>query len=71
MNTNWVLTGAARYDIDASKVDQYRFGVGYIDDCFIMSLNYITDYGYNGNVEINHAVMFQVSLRTLGGSAGQ
>jgi LPS-assembly protein len=69
--TNWVVTGAARYDIDASKFDQLRFGVGYVDDCFIMSLNYITDYSYNGNVQTNHSILFQVSLRTLGGSGTQ
>jgi LPS-assembly protein len=68
VSTNWVLTGAARYDIDANKMNQLRFGVGYIDDCFIMSINYITDYSYNGNVQTNQSLMFQVSLRTLGGS---
>ena len=71
VDTNWVVTGAARYDIDATKFDQLRFGVGYIDDCFIMSINYITDYTYSGNVQTNHSVMFQVSLRTLGGSGSQ
>ncbi len=33
-----------------------------------MSLNYITDYNYSGNVQTNQSVMFQVSLRTLGGT---
>jgi LPS-assembly protein len=70
LDANWVLSGAARYDIDATKFNQLRFGVGYIDDCFIMSLNYITDYNYSGNVQTNHSVMFQVSLRTLGGTGG-
>jgi LPS-assembly protein len=71
LNANWAISGAARYDIDASKIDQYRVGVGYIDDCFIMSVNYITDYTYSGNVQTNHSVMFQVSLRTLGGSGAR
>ena len=44
-------------------------GPGWIDDCFIMSLNYITDYTYSGNVTTNHSVVLQVSLRTLGGTS--
>ena len=72
LDTNWVLTGAMRYDINASKINQFRTGFGYIDDCFIMSLNYITDYNYSGNVNTNHSVVMQISLRTLGsGGSGQ
>jgi LPS-assembly protein len=67
LNTNWVATGAVRYDIDASKINQFRTGFGYIDDCFIMSLNYIVDYSYSGNVNANQSVVLQISLRTLGG----
>jgi LPS-assembly protein len=67
LNTNWVATGAVRYDINAAKINQFRTGFGYIDDCFIMSLNYITDYNYSGNVSTNHSIMLQISLRTLGG----
>ena len=44
VDPNWVVTGAARYDIEAGKFDQTRFGLGYIDDCFMLSLNYITNY---------------------------
>jgi len=68
LTTNWVVNGAARYDLHAEKVSQLRTGIGYIDDCFMMSLNYITDYTYSGNVNANHSVMLQVSLRTLGGT---
>lgn len=69
LNTNWVINGAMRFDLHADKVSQLRTGVGYIDDCFIMSLNYITDYTYSGNVNTNHSVLLQVSLRTLGGTS--
>ncbi len=55
LDANWVLTGGARYDLDATKFNQIRFGVGYIDDCFIMSLNYIADYNYSGNVRPTRA----------------
>ena len=46
---NWAVLAAARYDIDAHKFDQTRLGVGYIDDCLILALNYITNYTYSGN----------------------
>jgi LPS-assembly protein len=69
LDANWVLLGAARYDINAGKFDQTRIGVGYVDDCLILGLNYITNYTYSGNVAVNHTVMLQLSLRTLGGSS--
>jgi len=72
LNPNWVLMGAARYDIRADQFSQTQIGVGYIDDCLILALNYITDYAYSGSVSVNHTFMAQVSLRTLGGNvAGQ
>jgi len=33
-----------------------------------LALNYITDYAYAGSVSVNHSVMMQISLRTLGGN---
>jgi LPS-assembly protein len=69
LDANWVLLGAARYDINAGKFDQTRIGLGYVDDCLILGLNYITNYTYSGNVASNHTIMLQLSLRTLGGSS--
>jgi LPS-assembly protein len=69
LDANWVLVGAARYDLNAEKFDQTRFGVGYVDDCLILALNYITSYTYSGNPGINHTIMLQLSLRTLGDTA--
>ena len=69
LTPNWVLLGSARYDLDASKFDQTRIGVGYVDDCLILALNYITSYTYSGNTEADHRVMLQLSLRTLGGTS--
>ena len=63
---NWSLLGGARYDLDAARFDQYRVGLGYIDDCFAISVNYIADYTYSGNPQIDHKVLLQISLRTLG-----
>jgi len=70
LTQNWVLQGAARYDIDAAKFDQTRIGVGYIDDCLILALNYVTSYNHNGQPQAaDHRVILQLSLRTLGGTA--
>ncbi|HLA21025.1 MAG TPA: LPS-assembly protein LptD, partial [Pseudolabrys sp.] len=70
LDANWALLGAARYDINASKFDQTRIGLGYIDDCLILALNYITNYTYgSGLPTINHTFMLQLNLRTLGGTS--
>jgi LPS-assembly protein len=69
IDTNWAVIGGARYDINAGKFDQTRIGLGYVDDCLILALNYITDYTYSGNVTANHTIMLQLSLRTLGGTS--
>jgi LPS-assembly protein len=66
LTENWAATAAARYDIDAGKFDQFHAGVGYIDDCFIIALNYIANYTYSGNPTQDHRVFLQLSLRTLG-----
>jgi LPS-assembly protein len=74
---NWSVLTSARYDITAGQFDQYRVGFGYIDDCLALAVNYITDYSYgfspttNTSIQagINHTVMLQLSLRTLGGTS--
>ncbi len=69
INANWVLNGAARYDLHYNKVAQTQFGIGYIDDCLIAALNYIANYTYSGNPTADHRIMLQLSLRTLGGTS--
>jgi LPS-assembly protein len=69
IDSNWAIFGSALYDINAKKFSQTRVGIGYVDDCLIIGLNYITNYVYSGNVSANHQVMLQLSLRTLGGTA--
>jgi LPS-assembly protein len=69
LDANWVVLGGARYDIIAGKFDQTRLGLGYVDDCLIFGLNYITNYTYSGNVAANHTIMLQLTLRTLGGTS--
>ena len=70
INANWAVNTAVRYDIEAGKFDQTRVGIGYIDDCYMLSLNYIGDFTYSGNVSANNTVMLSMSLRTLGGTGG-
>jgi LPS-assembly protein len=69
LTRNWVANAALRYDIDASKFSQTQFGIGYIDDCLIVALNYVTNYTYSGNPTQDHRFMLQLGLRTLGGSS--
>jgi LPS-assembly protein len=71
ISLNWAATAYARYDLDAHKFDQTRVGVGYIDDCFMLALNYITSYNYNGTTEQDHRIMVQFGLRTLGEQQGR
>ena len=79
---NWVLLGSARYNLSAGQFDQTRLGVGYVDDCLMLTLNYLTYYTYTGvagssllgtstssgtgTPYLNNTVMLQFSLRTLG-----
>lgn len=67
---NWVVTGGARWNLEANKIDQYTLGAGYVDDCFILAVNYVTSYSYVANLStppvLSHTWMFQLGLRTLG-----
>ncbi len=59
-----------RYDLQANKVNQYIIGAGYVDDCFVLAVNYITDYSYTSltttTPTLDHRVMLQIGLRTIG-----
>lgn len=71
--SNWVVTGGARWDLEANKINQYTVGAGYVDDCFVLAVNYVTSYSYVTNQAtapvLSHAVMFQIGLRTLGNTS--
>ena len=67
LDTNWSLLASARYDIDKQKVTGTALGVGYVDDCFILAVNYLTNYNYLGGSQTDHLVTLQIALRTLGG----
>jgi LPS-assembly protein len=70
---NWVVSGGLRYDISNQAVNQYIVGAGYVDDCFIMAINYVTDYNYTSTINLtpvtDHRVMLQIGLRTIGTSS--
>jgi LPS-assembly protein len=72
--SNWVVSGAARWDLEANKINQYTVGVGYVDDCFVMAVSYVTSYNYVTNLStppvLSNSVMFSLGLRTLGSSTG-
>ena len=74
IDSNWVLTGGARWDLDADKINQYIIGAGYVDDCFVLGVNYVTDYSYSNTVggappALSHRVMVQLGLRTIGSTS--
>jgi LPS-assembly protein len=69
---NWVVTGAARWDLEANKLNQYVVGAGYVDDCFVLAANYVTSYSYSAGTTppvLGHAFMLQIGLRTLATTA--
>jgi LPS-assembly protein len=76
---NWVVTGAARWDLVANQINQYVVGAGYVDDCFVLAANYVTSFSYSTPTSppiLSHAFMFQIGLRTIattssaGGASG-
>ncbi len=67
LDANWVLHGSALYDLEADNFSQNSVGVAYVNDCLILGLNYLTNYSYGtGSPQLNHTIMLQLSLRTLG-----
>ena len=73
--SNWVATGAARWDLVANQINQYVVGAGYVDDCFVLAANYVTSFAYATPTSppiLGHAFMLQLGLRTLANtSTGQ
>ncbi len=71
--SNWVVQGAARWDLESNEINQYTIGAGYVDDCFVLGLNYVTSYTYSAGStppQLNHSFMLQLGLRTLGQTRG-
>jgi len=71
--SNWVATGAARWDLVANQINQYVVGAGYVDDCFVLAANYVTSFSYGTTTSppiLGHAFMLQLGLRTLANTNG-
>jgi len=69
---NWVVSGSARWDLEANKINSYIIGAGYVDDCFVLAANYVTSYSYSAGTAppvLGHAFMFQIGLRTIATSS--
>ena len=65
---NWVVSGSARWDLEANKINTYVVGAGYVDDCFVLAANYVTQFNYATPTTppvLSHAYMLQIGLRTL------
>ena len=70
--SNWVVSGAARWDLEANKLNQYIIGAGYVDDCFVLAANYVTSYTYSAGTTppvLSHGFMLQIGLRTIANSS--
>ncbi|MHB0791104.1 LPS-assembly protein LptD [Bradyrhizobium sp. 5.13L] len=67
--SNWVVQGAARWDLEANKINQYAFGAGFVDDCFVLAANYVSSYNYSvGSAPpvLNETYLLTIGLRTIG-----
>ncbi|CAL79424.1 putative Organic solvent tolerance protein (OstA) [Bradyrhizobium sp. ORS 278] len=66
---NWVVSGGARWDLVANKMNQYLVGAGYVDDCFTLAASYVTSTSYaiaGATPQTNQTVMLTLGLRTIG-----
>ena len=67
---NWSVLGVgALRSRGAARSTSTALGLGYIDDCFAISLNYITDYNYSGTTTTDNRVLLVINLRTIGGTS--
>ncbi|MFK8251705.1 LPS-assembly protein LptD [Ancylobacter terrae] len=66
LNQNWNLLGGIRYNLQEDEIDYSLVGISYIDECFGISLNYLSDYTESGNRERVDKFLLKISLRTLG-----
>ena len=67
IDANWVLRGSALYDLNFNKLSSNSLGVAYVNDRRTGGPHHITNYSYGtGAPLLNHTVVLQLSLRTLG-----
>ena len=88
VDANWVVYGNALYGLNTFTNDgtgnlvpdptpSWQFtragvGLGYVDDCFMFSVNYLYGYSYDvvtgGAPKVDNRIMLQLGLRTIGES---
>jgi LPS-assembly protein len=69
LTDRWTLSGALRYDLDASEVLTDSIRIAYLDECFMLSATYsetfITDT--DSDIEPDQTVMLRFEFKNLGG----
>lgn len=69
LTDRWTLSGALRYDLDASKTLTDSIRIAYLDECFMLSATYsetfITDE--SRDIEPDQVVMLRFEFKHLGG----
>ncbi|MGE4372159.1 MAG: LPS-assembly protein LptD [Xanthobacter sp.] len=67
LTDTWSLRGALRYNLVESGIDYSLIGLRYLDDCFTLGVNFVSDYSLDGpDGQRVDKVMVTIGLRTLG-----
>lgn len=66
LTDNWSLLGGLRYNLEEDEIDYSLIGISFINECFGLSLSYVSDYTESGNRERVDTFLLKISLRTLG-----
>lgn len=66
LTDHWRVYGAHRRDLAADEPLEYRFGIGYVDECFIFDASYTRSYTDDREVEDSEKILFRLVFRNLG-----
>lgn len=69
LTDRWSLSGAIRYDLDASEVLTDTIRLTYLDECFMLSASYSETYitDVDRDIQPDQVVMLRFELKHLGG----
>ncbi|HUF44316.1 MAG TPA: LPS-assembly protein LptD, partial [Aestuariivirgaceae bacterium] len=65
----WSILGAARYDVETSRLVRGQIGLGFDCDCFKFQVFYRHDNTSDRDVREDHSVLLSIEFRTLGSAA--
>jgi LPS-assembly protein len=65
----WSILGAARYDVESSRLVRGQLGFGFTCDCFNFQVFYRRDNTSDRDVREDHSVLLQIEFKTLGSTA--